>query len=1056
MSIKLDRQAKSPKKTKRTSLSLLLIVPFAFQIFVTVGIVGYLSFRSGRQSVNQLANQLRQETSDRIKQNLQAYVTTAQQINQDNANAISLGLLNPKDLKSWEKYLWRQVQTYPNINFISIGNEQGEYRGGEKLSNGILKINAAERSAGLSFYSFDTNAKGDRTTGELIQKVYDPRASIAYKQARQVGKPGWSSIFVSFLEPTLIISANYPVYDANKGQLLGVLNSALRLDHIGKFLHSLKIGESGQTFIIDRNGMLIATSTLEPVFRVVQNERTLFKSTDSSEPLTQTASKFLLNQFTDFNQIEGSQQLEFESKGQHHFLQVLPFQDDKGLDWLIVVVMPESDFMAQINADTRTVTILCILALLIAIGIGILTSRWITRPIFRLNRAAKDMLTGKWDKIATLNHSDEIGELTESFNSMANYLQVSFDALEKTSQELERRVEERTFELQQAEAKYRSIFENAMEGIFQTSPDGYYISVNPALARIYGFESPDSLIANLTDIATQLYVDRDRHDEFERLIQVNGKVSELESQVYRQDRSIVWISENARVVRDEAGELLYYEGIVTDVTARKQAEEALALAKDVAEQASHAKTQFLSNMSHELRTPLNAIIGFAQLMKRDVNLSQEHKEHVVIINRSSEHLLDLINDILDMAKIEAGRITLNETSFDLYSLLDTIEAMFAFKAESKNIQFSFDFDPALPQYIRTDESKLRQVLINLISNAIKFTQAGGVTLRVRKSKSSSNSLPIETTPAKTMIHFEIEDTGPGITEAEIDTLFEAFVQTEAGRKSQQGTGLGLPISKKFIQLMRGDIRVNSIAGQGAIFSFDIQVDLATTVDAKEVKTQRVIGLKADQQTYRILAVDDKWEGRRLLFKLLTSIGFEVKEAANGKEAIEMWESWSPHLILMDMRMPVMDGYEATQKIKSYLKGQATVIIALTASALEEERTVVMSAGCDDFVRKPFREEVLLDKLAEFLGVEYIYADLDLESMPRSKSSQEVNLPEMIAIMPQAWIAQVHLAACSGDDDLLSQLIAEIPQSNISLATKMMDLVNNFDFEQITKLTQPPI
>ena len=495
-----------------------------------------------------------------------------------------------------------------------------------------------------------------------------------------------------------------------------------------------------------------------------------------------------------------------------------------------------------------------------------------------------------------------------------------------------------------------------------------------------------------------------------------------------------------------SAEGVYYGKIwfFRDISERKKAESELYTAKEAAETANRAKSEFLASMSHELRTPLNAILGFTQVMNRDVSLSNEQQQNLGIISRSGEHLLELINDILEMSKIEAGRTTFNENSFDLHRLLDSLEEMLRLKADNKGLQLIFERTPEVPQYVKTDEGKLRQVLINLVGNGIKFTAEGGVTVR---GKTIDNS----------HLLFEIEDTGPGIATEEIDKLFEAFGQTETGRKSQQGTGLGLPISQKFVQLMGGNIRVSSILGQGTMFAFDLKISLA---DPSEVETTKaipkVISLAPDQPEYRILAVDDRLESRMLLVKLLTSLGFSVREAANGQEAIAQWSSWSPHLIWMDMRMPVMDGYEATKQIKATIKGQATVIIALTASAFEEERTVVLSSGCDDFMRKPFREEILLEKIAEHLGVRYIYAAAESETQgvatsPESNAEAEQPLEVYLSQMPAEWRAKLYQAAVECSDDLILELSEQIPEENSPLAIAIKDLANNFLFEQILEL-----
>ena len=308
----------------------------------------------------------------------------------------------------------------------------------------------------------------------------------------------------------------------------------------------------------------------------------------------------------------------------------------------------------------------------------------------------------------------------------------------------------------------------------------------------------------------------------------------------------------------------------------------------------------------------------------------------------------------------------------------------------------------------------------------------------------------------THLHFEVEDTGAGIAPHEMESLFEPFVQTETGRKSQQGTGLGLPISRKFVQLMGGDITLRSTLGQGTIFKFDIQLKLAQTEDLQELQQiRRVIGLEPGQPEYRILVVDDRDLNRRLLTKLLSPMGFQVREAENGQEAIAVWESWEPHLIWMDMRMPVMSGYEATEHIKSHIKGQATAIIALTASVLEEEKAIVLGAGCEDFVRKPFREEVIWEKMAKYLGVRYVYEDQQAQSAcsgQDEKTSAFVLQPSSLQVMPADWITQLQHAATQLDAEQILALITQIPQTHICLAKALQQKVNDFDFGQIVNLT----
>lgn len=486
---------------------------------------------------------------------------------------------------------------------------------------------------------------------------------------------------------------------------------------------------------------------------------------------------------------------------------------------------------------------------------------------------------------------------------------------------------------------------------------------------------------------------------------------------------------------------------------------ALQQAAIEAQAANTAKSQFLAKMSHELRTPLNAILGFTQVLALH-SLNAEQQEYLGIIGRSGEHLLSLINDVLEMSKIEAGLVTFNENSFDLYHLLDGLEEMLQLKAESKNLQLLFYREPDLPQYVKTDESKLRQILINLLANAIKFTQKGTVILRVKVTE-CSRQVDVEKSIMKCKILFEVEDTGAGIAPEEVKHLFEPFFQSETGKKSMEGTGLGLPISRQFVQLMGGDISINSQLGKGTKVRFDVNVNIGITSDRQsEAHIGKVIALAPEQPIYRLLVVEDNKENCQLLHKVLTSVGFEVHIATNGKEAIDLFISWQPHLIWMDVRMPVMDGLEATKKIKERCEksqGYTPKIIALTASAFAEDRDRILKVGFDDFVSKPFRISEIFAKMSHHLGVLYLYEEpTPTQKTQKSQSSLKLvqKLTETdLSIMSAEWLAQLNHAASCADDELILKLIAQIPPEKAELADKLTDLVNNFEFEEITHLTR---
>lgn len=488
----------------------------------------------------------------------------------------------------------------------------------------------------------------------------------------------------------------------------------------------------------------------------------------------------------------------------------------------------------------------------------------------------------------------------------------------------------------------------------------------------------------------------------------------------------------------------------------------LERSRDAAEAANRAKSTFLANMSHEFRTPLNAILGFTQVLVRDEQLQDDQRENLEIIQRSSEHLLGLINDVLDMSKIEAGRTVLNERGFDLHRMLEGLEEMFALRADRKGLALTMELAPDMPRYLRGDEGKLRQVLMNLLGNAVKFTQDGRVILRAWPCSASGDPR------AKgNWLHFEVEDTGPGIAPEELEQLFLPFVQTRSGQEAQEGTGLGLPISQQYVRLMGGEITVQSEPARGSVFGFELPLE---TIGPGEMETappsRRVAGLEPGQPAYRLLAVDDREINRKLLLKLLQPIGFEVREAANGEEALAIWDQWQPHLICMDMRMPVMDGYEATRRIKATTRGQATIIIALTASALEEDRAVILSEGCDDYLRKPFREEDLFAAIARHLGVRYVYEELAPAAEVAEKAIQAgegttsdteadrlQDLARRLAGADPAWVVALENATILGDLDAIVELAGAVSSSEPVLAEGITHLASRFEHDTILSLVQ---
>ncbi len=1200
---------------RKLPLRIVLIVPFVVQIVGTVGLVGYLSYRSGKRAVADLVHQLMAETGERVTEKLDSYLQTAHHINHSNIAALKSGGISLQNLDILHKYLILQLQHYPEVTALLLGTPQGEFRLIHRVKDGEVESGEIKNPSKFPFEAgrsnvhnpsqLDTYAVDNRgNLGRYLSsaKNLDVRQRPWYRRAVKMKIPGWSEPFQIGSTNQLTLNAYFPCYNASQ-ELEGVFSVNLSLARLNDFLKTLSVSKRGQVFIVERNGLLIANSIGQPSYitshiysispPINQPGAIEFRrvsALESANPVMRAATQELEKTFGSLEIIQSAQQLDLDmaenasetSLGEHHFISVIPYQDNYGLNWLIVTVVPESDFMEQINGNTRTTILLCLVALILSIAMGILTARWITKPILYLNTTAKDIAKGEWEKTVKINRSDEVGELANSFNLMAVQLQQYFTELQSSNQSLA-----------ESESKLNQIIEAIPVGISVHNIQGKIIYVNQIARKLLGIDTiPEAETEQLATayhvylagseelypvenmpVVRSLQGERSRVDDMEirlpqrtvplevystplwdrtgeiiaaiaaffditerqksqkiladynrtletevaqktealrlsqeqlqlalegsgdgfwdwnletgdaylsyRWLQMLGyKVDELPQKIktweklihpedkpwvmerlnahfadtsipYQFDYQVLtksgtwkWIANYGKVVvRDRKGNPLRMAGTHRDVSIRKQAEIELKQAKEAAETANQAKSTFLANMSHELRTPLNAILGFARLIQNSPNLSPQHQEQVSIITRSGEHLLTLINDVLDLSKIEANRTTLNEQDFNLYNLISDIEQMFSLKIKTKRLWLCIDRDDDVPQYVRTDEFKLRQVLINLLSNAIKFTESGGISLMIQKSNSQ---LPIP----HCQLNFAVSDTGAGIPPEDLDSIFESFVQSSTGKQSVEGTGLGLPISCAFVQLMGGDITVSSVVGRGSIFSFNINVSVVEAISIKTQQTNpRVIAIEPNQPRYRILIVDDKENNRQLLIQLLSPLGFELQQACNGKEAIEIYDDFEPHLILMDLHMPVINGYEAAQQIKSNPQVEATAIIAVSASNVIPETAITQDNNFDDFIRKPFRDSEIFAALSKHIGVRFIYEESPdfIQTTPTTVTA--ANLADLARLSPD-WVKNLYQATIHGDFDLMLSLIEEIRPQHDSLATLLASLTNNFQFQEL--------
>jgi PAS domain S-box-containing protein len=1697
------------KVLSKVSLRTILVVPFVLQIAVAVGIVGYISYKNGQKAIEDLANQLIEEVSERISDRIDTYLHNPQEIVAANHFAVQQGTLKIKNFQQLRQQLWQQMSLNPSLGSNMFWSEQGKMIGyrsvgsqqeqevvrqlsGKNLPIGTIYLN--EVSTNLRqrrYYLLDYEGKPQK----LIYQFADNFRQLTwYRYAKSAKTQSWSPIFLSRAAPILTIQSIAPVHNA-KGEFQGVFTSSYLLPGISTFLHKLHFSPAGQTFIIERSGDLVATSTREkPHSQNAKGQIKRVAAIDSRDPRTREIAQQLAKKFDNFRNIKTNQQLSLVSNNQRQFVRVVPYQDQYGLDWLIVVAVPESDFMALIQANTNNTILLCIGAVGVAIALGTLTATKITRPLQKLSQASQALATGELEhQIPSNIRILELEAISVSFNQMAQQLQASFkrvrDALEESKEryttifrnspdpiiindlvegrlievndsflhltgytreevinrtlselnlivnssevaeiakqlqaiglvnnyefhlrsksdevktslvsseiieldgqpfgltiikeireikrvenQLRQALQELSYHVdnsplatiesdrdlrirrwsKQAEKifgwteqevlgkridEWEFVYQSDREDVIEVTArlvgkieiqnilcnrnytkDGRVIDcewynsvlldesgevisvlslahditerkqaelelieskrlieqvtelssailyivdlselrnvyVNSPMERLLGYSAqeiqamgmnmfptlvhsedlpilvenqrrcfsllddewieteyrmrdkqgnwhwlysrdrilsrtadgtPKQVLGTAIDITERKQLEialrtsetrlksvlnyapaficgvrftSDNNWEYEyfspgieaicgytgeeiaanpllllsltlkedletivkptlaqcltpnfaktieyRLRHKNGdirwvarsistrwdettqswygtgifidisdrklaeaalKESEFRfqqlaaaspgviytlveypdkpvkyeylspafeeiheipvsealenplitiNQIHPDDRAgyqqaveialagmeqfkhewrivtpsgkIKWIQANSQPERRENGEIVWH-GIVLDVSDRKIAEaalresktrlaeaqrlarlgswdfdvvnkkitwsdelfhifgldpyhspptfaeymqkiypddradlkqkiqEAIALAKpyaiehritktdgairylygrgeaiqnhqgqviklfgtamditerkqvelelqkakEAAEAANHAKSTFLSNMSHELRTPLNIILGFTQLMAKSDTLSPDHLENINIINRSGEHLLTLINDVLDMAKIESGSITLNKKIFNLHHFLDELETMFRLKANDKGLELIVNRTSDVPEFVRTDDIKLRQVLINLVNNAIKFTQHGSISLQVvLRENSHSNSEQVR-------LKFAITDTGAGIPPAEIEKIFEPFKQTRTGKTAKEGTGLGLTICQKFINLMGGKITVSSQVGIGSTFNFDIQVARVkqAKLDSHQASKQKVIGIAPNQPKYRILIADDNRVNRLLLVNIISQLNLEFKEAGDGTQALEIWAKWQPHLIFMDIQMPIMDGMEATKEIKAKEQKQQqlarmnvpeiaqhkTVIVALTASTFAQEKIKIMSAGCDDFIPKPFHLQDVWDCLSKHLQLSYIYEKPQAVDAVVENKDNSPNLE--FNDVTGDLLHRLEQATKMANWQEINTIINAIKPCNSELAETLKHFNENFDYQGI--------
>ncbi|WP_136810251.1 PAS domain S-box protein [Desulfosediminicola flagellatus] len=694
------------------------------------------------------------------------------------------------------------------------------------------------------------------------------------------------------------------------------------------------------------------------------------------------------------------------------------------------------------QARSRFIALATLEMLLVAIFSAIL-GYFLTRQLNSLVDGANQIASGNFEYRIPVKSRDELGQTAHVFNDMSAKLKQTYHSLSVALDD----ANDKRKKLESEEGRLRAILNSVVDPLISIDTTGKIAIFNPAAERTFGYSTEEVIGKNVSMIMPAPY--SKEHDSYLQRYLTEGepRIINVGREVIARKKTGEQFPAELSVSEVKLGDEHYFIGLLRDISERKEAEKTILSARKKAEQASEAKSTFLANMSHELRTPLNAILGYAQILLDLENLQPIQIKGLETIKSSGQHLLQLIIDILDISKIEAGNLELDAQVYNFPNLLKDIEDMINIRAVEKGIQFNVWKCHDIPTNVYGDSKRLSQIILNLLTNALKFTDKGMVMFKIDRAKpdisgSSENSVPLQN-----ILRFEIQDTGIGISKMQQQHIFKPFYQATDIRLSSEGAGLGLSITRQLLNLMGSDLYLKSTPGEGSTFWFDLNLEEQKGNRLKSLKESKKITGYTGPAT-RILVVDDVADNRNVLRYMLMPLGFEIEEAENGEQCLQKIAKRTPDLILLDLRMPVMDGFEALKQIRNNPATQELPVIAISASVSPKKIKEVMASGCNNYISKPFKKTNLLKILGETLNLEWLFT----EQKRPAKADKTLRGPDTpLSKLPDDIIREIVTHAERGSVRKLQE-IADTISTSATIDTEwqhvLIPLIRKYKFQEI--------